>query len=123
MEKSNSNKVNMVVIVLLVLIIVGLTFFVGYKLHWFGNENNVNDNVLNNTVVTGTISGDDSNDKEELSDKVKKIEISGEELLNILLDTAPFDDGTKLPTQQYLEIVYNALNENYISAYKGRWGR
>ena len=136
--ENKSNVMYKVIIAILSAVIVGLIIFIGIKLEWFGSKNEisqnniinnysngnfVNDmvgNIVNNSVGTNTIENNNHDNEPTSSEKIKKIEISGEELLNILLDTAPFDDGTNLSTQQYLEIVYNALNENYISEYKNR---
>ena len=43
-----------------------------------------------------------------------------EEIVNILIDVDPFERVEDLSSEKKLEIVYNALNENKIKAYKNR---
>lgn len=87
--------------------------------------NNVIDNVSKNNTDENTVNktGDDNQtekNENEMSSGVKKLQISDEAILNILIDTEPFENGANLSTQQYLAIVYNALNEDYVVIDKDR---
>ena len=80
-----------------------------------GVENVVNTSI-NNEVTNSTNNSTEKNKNKEM----KKITISNEEILDILLDTEPFDDVSNLSVDRKLEIVYHALNEGKIAAYKSR---
>lgn len=82
-------------------------------------ENNKKNETANNVVnETNTNSNETPTNTEKnqssSESNIKKIEISDENILNILMDTDNFIDGANLSTDEYLSIVYNALNEGYI---------
>ncbi|MBQ3409067.1 MAG: hypothetical protein IJH12_07700 [Clostridia bacterium] len=124
-EKREYNSGSNKIIFFLVIIVVGTLVFAGVKLDWFGlNKKNADHEAVQNKSTTETIKNTNEEeeiqlnnpdeDSEVLYSGVKKMDISDEAILNILIDTEPFDNGAELTTEQYLAIVYNALNEDYV---------
>lgn len=80
---------------------------------------------VENTTEQNKEENNEQEDNKEKSEKkdvkeLKKITISDEELVDILIDAKPFEDVSEISTEEMLTIVYNALNENKIEAYKNR---
>ncbi len=138
-QKNSTNNIFIPVAIVCVIICAIVIGIVGIKSGWFKpfkssasnditiqNENGSNSaietNITNDTVnkvdsntnenVTNTAESQSSSDNN--TNDTKKIEISNENILNILMDTDNFIDGANLSTEAYLSIVYNALNEGYI---------
>ena len=77
------------------------------------NRDNSNDGNGDNNNTNTT----ENNGNEE---QIDKLNISDENLVNILAETEDFQDGGKLQTETYIAIVYRALNEGYIVLDKSR---
>ena len=72
------------------------------------NDGNGDNNNTNTTENNGN------------EEQIDKLNISDENLVNILAETEDFQDGGKLQTETYIAIVYRALNEGYIVLDKSR---
>ena len=124
---------NIIIIILMISVAFGVYYFidkVGNKIRWGNATEEKIENSVDNEITEGNVENNESNeeqDSEELvenkqiqNDDIKKIELSDEEIVDILIDADPFDSGIELSTEKKLAIVYNALNENKINAYKNR---
>ena len=124
---------NIIIIILMISVVFGVYYFidkVANRYRWGTANENVVESTVDNEITKGNGENNESNeeqDSEELvenkktqSNDIKKIELSDEELIDILIDVEPFDSGIELSTEKKLAIVYNALNENKINAYKNR---
>ena len=131
-----NNLKTIIIIISLIVVAFGtykLIDKVVYKKKWeWQNQNTANveqsnqsDEKIENTTEPNKEENNKQEDNEEKSDKkdvkeLKKITISDEELVDILIDAKPFEDVSEISTEEMLTIVYNALNENKIKAYKDR---
>ena len=124
---------NIIIIILMVSVVFGVYYFidkVANRYRWGNATEEKIENSVDNEITEGNVENNESNeeqDSEELvenkqiqNDDIKKIELSDEEIVDILIDADPFDSGIELSTEKKLAIVYNALNENKINAYKNR---
>lgn len=84
-----------------------------------GTENTENTiNETQNEVKDNTANVEKSSEK--ANNELKEITISDDEILDILIDAKAFESVSELTTDDMLLIVYNALNEGKIKAYKDR---
>lgn len=103
--------------ILLIIIIFGINKM---------NDNNKNsltnsqENIINNDennsnieITTATVSPD-----EDIPEDIKLIKMSQEDKMYSVLVLDSFENGKTLTTEQYLNVVYNALNYGYISVNK-----
>lgn len=136
-----------IIITILVIAISGLVIgIVGSKSGWFNksentqnsttiseNEANSGSNVtVNNDIATendnnrdnsnngNTTSDNTTGNGNVKTDKIKKIDIDDETLVELLKYEEPFSNGQSLGNQRYLQIAYNAINEGYIVIDKER---
>ena len=86
-----------------------------------GNGDSINDS---NRDSSNDGNGDNNNtnttENNGNEEQIDKLNISDENLVNILAETEDFQDGGKLQTETYIAIVYRALNEGYIVLDKSR---
>lgn len=125
---------NIIIIILMCVVGFGSYFIIDKvvnKQRWANKTENVVENTASSDVTENAIDDnkkeenkvEENKSKEEDSKKnkeIKKIDISEEEIVNILIDVDPFERADDLSSEKKLEIVYNALNENKIKAYKNR---
>lgn len=83
--------------------------------NYLNETNNTTDHNQNNNVDNTNTVGSVDNDGQ-----IDKLDISDENLVNILAETEDFTDGSKLAAETYVAIVYRALNEGYIVLDKSR---
>ena len=100
MRKSCIKKIGVYFIVLFII------FLVIIKLD---NKNNVENNAGNQNNETAEIHGD-----VQKPNNVVNIEIDKDNLIYSVAVLDNFDDGKKLSTEQYLQVVYNAISNKYI---------
>ncbi len=125
---------NIIIIILMCVVGFGSYFIIDKvvnKQRWANKTENVVENTASSDVTENAIYDnkkeenkvEENKSKEEDSKtnkEIKKIDISEEEIVNILIDVDPFERVEDLSSEKKLEIVYNALNENKIKAYKNR---
>ena len=123
-------------IIILFLVIVGLvTYIITDKIVNKPQESNntvttTNSTDYGNTVVNTTVDNTAKNEKNVANttndtknnskDDARRIEISDDEVLDILLKAKEFERVSDLTDQDKLEIVYHALNEKKVKAYSNR---
>ena len=124
---------NIIIIILMISVAFGVYYFidkVGNKIRWGTATENVAENAANDEIAEEASENKEQDteknveehveNKQTESNDIKKIELSDEEIVDILIEADPFESGIELSTEKKLAIVYNALNENKINAYKNR---
>ncbi len=128
------NFKNVIIIVLMFLVGFGSYYFIDkivYKHKWADQTENVVENTASdelkentieeNKVEENEIKENHNENKEKTENKtIKKVELTEDEIVNILIDASSFNDVSELSTETKLKIIYNALNENKIKAYANR---
>jgi len=117
-------KIKTIVIIISIIIVAfgayRLIDYVGYK-KWKVAEDNTTSSTQNIDNNMTNTTNEIENEKKE-SHEIKRITLSDEEIIDILIGAVPFESGVDLSTDKKLEIVYNALNAGKISEFKDRKG-
>lgn len=128
------NLKNIIIIIAMVVVGFGVYYLIdkaANKYRWANQTENVAENTASSDVTENTVednnveenknTDDSSNKKDNKENKeLKEITLTDEEIVEILIDTDPFEEVEELSTEKELEIVYNALNDNKIKAYENR---
>ena len=132
------NLKNIIIIIAMVVVGFGVYYLidkVANKYRWENQTENVTENTVSSKEAENAIKENNVEEKKSTDDNSKKndnqndnkankelkeIVLSEEEIIAMLIDTDPFEGADELSTEKKLEIVYNALNENKINAYKNR---
>ena len=91
------------------LIFIAVIFVIVCKYGKFDNANNEENNTENQNNEIVEIKGD-----VQKPNNVIDIDIDKENLIYSVAILGTFDDGKKLSTEQYLQVVYNAISNKYI---------
>lgn len=101
-KKGNSFSIIFIVILIIVVVLISKN----------NSKKDLNNNTQNQVIeiISNTLPD------EETPEEIIYIDLNNEEKVKCCAMLGTFDDGKALTTEQYLKVVYNAINYGYVSS-------